>query len=99
MGELKMNKNLPLLSGLLLVAQLSFGVAEAQAQKKYDVGANDKEIIIGNVMAYSGPASAYGSIGKSIRSMLKVESMDVRSSFFLTTMATSHPKVSNKLEN
>ena len=38
----------------------------ALAQKKYDTGATDKEIKIGNVNPYSGPASAYGSIGKSI---------------------------------
>jgi branched-chain amino acid transport system substrate-binding protein len=34
------------------------------AQKKYDVGATDTEIKIGNIMPYSGPASAYGVIGK-----------------------------------
>ena len=38
----------------------------AIAQKKYDTGANDKEIKIGNIMPYSGPASAYGTIGKVI---------------------------------
>src|SRR6201997_740088 len=36
----------------------------ALAQKKYDTGASDTEIKIGNVEAYSGPASAYGVIGK-----------------------------------
>jgi len=35
------------------------------AQKKYDPGADDKEIKIGNIMPYSGPASAYGTIGKT----------------------------------
>jgi branched-chain amino acid transport system substrate-binding protein len=35
------------------------------AQKKYDVGATDTEIKIGNIMPYSGPASAYGVIGKT----------------------------------
>jgi branched-chain amino acid transport system substrate-binding protein len=38
----------------------------ALAQKKYDLGASDKEIVVGNINPYSGPASAYGSIGKSI---------------------------------
>ncbi|MFZ9711203.1 MAG: ABC transporter substrate-binding protein, partial [Burkholderiaceae bacterium] len=33
---------------------------------KYDPGANDKEIKIGHINPYSGPASAYGTIGKSI---------------------------------
>ncbi|MCF2525224.1 ABC transporter substrate-binding protein [Bradyrhizobium sp. G127] len=37
----------------------------ALAQKKYDTGASDTEIKIGNIMPYSGPASAYGAIGKS----------------------------------
>src|SRR5258708_36492986 len=36
----------------------------ALAQKKYDTGATDTEIKIGNIMPYSGPASAYGVIGK-----------------------------------
>lgn len=36
----------------------------ALAQKKYDTGASDTEIKIGNIMPYSGPASAYGVIGK-----------------------------------
>src|SRR6201995_1930191 len=37
----------------------------ALAQKKYDTGASDTEIKIGNIMPYSGPASAYGIIGKT----------------------------------
>jgi len=37
----------------------------ASAQKKYDTGASDTEIKIGNIMPYSGPASAYGTIGKA----------------------------------
>jgi len=37
------------------------------AQKKYDTGANDKEIKIGGVSPYSGPASSYGTIGKGIK--------------------------------
>jgi ABC-type branched-subunit amino acid transport system substrate-binding protein len=35
------------------------------AEKKYDTGASDTEIKIGNIMPYSGPASAYGVIGKT----------------------------------
>lgn len=35
------------------------------AQKKYDTGASDTEIRIGNIMPYSGPASAYAAIGKA----------------------------------
>ncbi|MHC2433580.1 ABC transporter substrate-binding protein [Bradyrhizobium sp. USDA 4451] len=37
----------------------------AFAQKKYDTGATDTEIKIGNIMPYSGPASAYGIIGRT----------------------------------
>ena len=46
----------------LLAATLASPVA--LAQKKYDPGATDKEIKVGNIMPYSGPASAYGTIGK-----------------------------------
>lgn len=45
-----------------LVATLS---SSAIAQKKYDPGATDTEIKIGNIMPYSGPASAYATIGKT----------------------------------
>jgi ABC-type branched-subunit amino acid transport system substrate-binding protein len=51
-----------ILSGLAIVAISAGG--GAFAQKKYDIGVTDKEIKIGNVMPYSGPASAYAVIGK-----------------------------------
>jgi branched-chain amino acid transport system substrate-binding protein len=41
------------------------GQGSAFAQKKYDTGATDTEIKIGNIMAYSGPLSAWGAIGKT----------------------------------
>ena len=41
------------------------GSSAALAQKKYDDGATDTEIKIGNTNPYSGPASAYGTIGKA----------------------------------
>jgi ABC-type branched-subunit amino acid transport system substrate-binding protein len=44
----------------------------AVAQKKYDSGANDTEIKIGNTIPYSGPASAYGVIGKSEAAYFKM---------------------------
>jgi ABC-type branched-subunit amino acid transport system substrate-binding protein len=46
-------------------ALLAASSSGALAQKKYDVGATDTEIKIGNIMPYSGPASAYGVIGKT----------------------------------
>ncbi len=52
------------ITALALATAMSAG--SALAQKKYDPGASDKEIKIGNINPYSGPASAYGSIGKSI---------------------------------
>jgi branched-chain amino acid transport system substrate-binding protein len=44
---------------------LAIATAPASAQKKYDTGVTDTEIKIGNIMPYSGPASAYGVIGKT----------------------------------
>ena len=49
-------------AAMALLAATSTG---ALAQKKYDPGASDTEIKIGNIMPYSGPASAYGVIGKT----------------------------------
>src|SRR6476469_3042261 len=42
------------------------------AQKKYDPGASDTEIKIGQTMPYSGPASAYGTIGKAEAAYFKM---------------------------
>src|SRR5260221_3404285 len=50
------------LASIALLAATSSG---ALAQKIYDTGATDTEIKIGNIMPYSGPASAYGVIGKT----------------------------------
>jgi branched-chain amino acid transport system substrate-binding protein len=44
---------------------LAFTSGSALAQKKYDTGATDTEVKIGNIIPYSGPASAYGVIGKT----------------------------------
>jgi branched-chain amino acid transport system substrate-binding protein len=57
-------KRLVLLLTALLI--LPFVAVPAVAQKKYDPGASDTEIKIGNTNPYSGPASAYGMIGKTI---------------------------------
>src|ERR1700753_2811430 len=54
---------------LALFAASSSG---ALAQKKYDEGATDTEIKIGNIMPYSGPASAYGVIGKTEAAYFKM---------------------------
>ena len=47
------------------LALLAASSGTALAQKKYDIGATDTEIKIGNIIPYSGPASAYGVIGKT----------------------------------
>ncbi len=51
---------------LAVIAAVGLSAASlAYAQKKYDPGASDTEIRIGQTMPYSGPASAYGAQGKS----------------------------------
>ena len=58
-----------------LAAVAAFSLLASQnafAQKKYDAGATDTEIKIGNVEAYSGPASAYGMIGKTEEAYFKM---------------------------
>lgn len=50
--------------GVALAAALMVSMP-AMAEKKYSPGASDTEIRIGNTMPYSGPASAYGAIGKA----------------------------------
>ncbi|MDE5440493.1 ABC transporter substrate-binding protein [Bradyrhizobium sp. CSA207] len=49
----------------LALALIAASASTASAQKKYDTGATDTEIKIGNIMPYSGPASAYGVIGRT----------------------------------
>jgi branched-chain amino acid transport system substrate-binding protein len=60
---------------LASVAALIAAVALASpalAQKKYSPGASDSTIKIGNTMPYSGPASAYGTIGRSEAAYFKM---------------------------
>src|SRR6266496_1977267 len=52
------------LAALTVYAVLVLPSSSALAQKKYDPGATDSEIKIGNIAPYSGPASAYGVFGK-----------------------------------
>jgi branched-chain amino acid transport system substrate-binding protein len=61
---MKMHKSWLFAAALLGGAALA--ASPAAAQKKYDPGATDTEIKIGNTNPYSGPASAYGVIGKTI---------------------------------
>ena len=52
-------------AAVVALALTGLAAAPAAAQKKYDPGASDGEIKIGNTTPYSGPASAYGVIGKT----------------------------------
>jgi branched-chain amino acid transport system substrate-binding protein len=63
------NSRLAIASAALMV--LAASSSGALAQKKYDTGATDTEIKIGNIMPYSGPASAYGVIGKTEEAYFK----------------------------
>ena len=62
------NRLLTIFPGLFLLVLTGY----ASAQNKYDAGATDKEIKIGQTMPYSGPASAYGTIGKTEQAYLKM---------------------------
>jgi branched-chain amino acid transport system substrate-binding protein len=53
------------LTMVAMVGSAAVVASPVAAQKKYDPGASDSEIKIGNIMPYSGPASAYAEIGKT----------------------------------
>ncbi|CAN5124433.1 ABC transporter substrate-binding protein [soil metagenome] len=59
------------LSAAVATAFLVAATGSAMAQKKYDTGATDTEIKIGNIIPYSGPASAYGVVGKAMEGYFK----------------------------
>ncbi len=56
----------------IAAAVIAMSATAASAQKKYDPGATDTEIKIGNIMPYSGPASSYGVIGKAEAAYVKM---------------------------
>ena len=61
---------LHLVTGTALAMALS--ISAAHAQKKYDTGATDTEIKIGQTNPFSGPASAYATIGKTQAAYFKM---------------------------
>src|SRR5437588_815188 len=63
-GEVDMAQTQGILLASLLLS-LCVGTNPAAAEKKYDPGATDNEIKIGNIMPYSGPLSAYALIGRT----------------------------------
>lgn len=62
-GIVKMKLLRQLLS--LVLSVLMLAASSALAEKKYDPGVTDTEIKIGQTVPYSGPASAYGTVGKA----------------------------------
>ena len=64
-----MKQNATFLLAAMVAASLS---TTAEAQKKYGPGVTDTEIKIGNIMPYSGPASAYGVIGQTEAAYFKM---------------------------
>ena len=51
---------------------LALSASSAFAQKKYDTGASDTEIKVGQTVPFSGPASPYASIGKAQAAYIKM---------------------------
>jgi len=51
---------------------IALSVSPTYAQKKYDPGASDTEIKIGQTVPFSGPASAYATIGKTQAAYFKM---------------------------
>ena len=59
-----------LITGTALAVALS--ASSAYAQKKYDTGATDTEIKLGQTNPFSGPASSYATIGKTQAAYMKM---------------------------
>ena len=51
---------------------LALSATSALAQKKYDTGASDTEIKVGQTVPFSGPASPYATIGKAQAAYIKM---------------------------
>ena len=66
-----MKNGISRLVGVTAIA-IALSASSAYAQKKYDIGATDTEIKIGQTVPFSGPASAYAGIGKTQAAYLKM---------------------------
>jgi hypothetical protein len=62
-GEVGMKKYW--LASVAFLVALTVVAAACAAEKKYDPGVSDTEIMIGQTMPYSGPVSVYGQIGQA----------------------------------
>jgi ABC-type branched-subunit amino acid transport system substrate-binding protein len=61
-----------LLNVVTAAIAVALSVTSAAAQKKYDVGATDTEIKVGQTVPFSGPASAYATVGKAQAAYIKM---------------------------
>src|SRR6516162_7622545 len=61
-----------LIGSVIMTTALALTTTVSFAEKNYDPGASDAEIKIGNIMPYSGPASAYGVIGRTEAAYFKM---------------------------
>ena len=61
-------------SGLIAASAIAvaLSISIAHAQKKYDPGATDTEIKVGQTVPFSGPASAYATVGKAQAAYIKM---------------------------
>src|ERR1700760_1357686 len=66
-----MSRDILRLAALTAIA-IALSASSASAQKKYDTGATDTEIKIGQTVPFSGPASAYATIGKAQAAYIKM---------------------------
>jgi ABC-type branched-subunit amino acid transport system substrate-binding protein len=69
--RINMRKGFLHLAGTAALA-LTLSVSSAFAQKKYDPGASDTEIKVGQTVPFSGPVSAYATIGKAQAAYIKM---------------------------
>src|ERR1700761_7351173 len=70
-GTHQMRNGILSLAGATTLA-LALSATSALAQKKYDTGASDTEIKVGQTVPFSGPASAYATIGKAQAAYIKM---------------------------
>ena len=70
-GRKPRRKSMAALLATLPVLTTSLRPGSILAQKRYDPGASDSAIKVGHIAPYSGPASAYGAIGKVLDAYFK----------------------------
>jgi branched-chain amino acid transport system substrate-binding protein len=61
-----------LMTAAVVFGSISIAIGSATAQKRYAPGVGDNEIRIGQTMPYSGPASAWGAVGRAELAYIKM---------------------------